>query len=56
MTSTVADQTTATLSRHLQAFGSGSVDALLSDYTEESGVSPPSGTTSPRCWPTCQRG
>ncbi|MGN6358903.1 MAG: nuclear transport factor 2 family protein [Thermomicrobiales bacterium] len=43
MTSTVTNQTTATLTRHLQAFGSGSVDALLADYTEESVFFTPTG-------------
>lgn len=43
MISTVTDQTTATLTRHLQALGSGSVDALLADYTEESVFFTPTG-------------
>ena len=40
----VADQTEKTLLHHLQAFGEGDVDAVMSDYTEDSVVITPDGS------------
>lgn len=43
MTATATDQTNATLARHLQAIGTGSVEAILADYTDDSVLFTPNG-------------
>ena len=40
----ISRQTEATLAHHLEAFGKGDVDDVLSDYTEESKILTPDGT------------
>ncbi len=40
----VADQTEKTLLHHLQAFAEGDVDAVMSDYTEDSVLISPDGS------------
>ena len=43
MTATATDQTTATLARHLQAIGTGSIETILADYTDDSVLFTPNG-------------
>jgi ketosteroid isomerase-like protein len=40
----VTDQTEKTLLNHLQAFADGDIDAVMSDYTEDSVLITPDGT------------
>ncbi len=39
----VADQTEKTLLHHLEALGEGDIDAVMSDYTEDSVIITPDG-------------
>ena len=43
MSTDTTKQTEATLAHHLQAFGEGSIDGILSDYTEDSILFAPDG-------------